>query len=104
MGAAVAALGGIAEREQKALVAAREILQTQVASGREGERRAGEIADRHVGIARQAGLDQPIVVQYVNWVGTLARGDLGKSYKSRNPISEAFTTLPWAMRIALSTT
>jgi peptide/nickel transport system permease protein len=44
---------------------------------------ADEAALRH-----QLGLDQPIVVQYVNWVGTLARGDLGKSFKSRNPVSE----------------
>ena len=35
MGAAVAALGRIAEREQEALVAAREVLQPQVAVGRE---------------------------------------------------------------------
>jgi len=44
---------------------------------------ADEAALRH-----QLGLDQPIVLQYVNWVGTLARGDLGKSFKSRNPVSE----------------
>src|SRR5438105_753658 len=39
---------------------------------------ADEAALRH-----QLGLDQHIVVQYVNWVGTLARGDLGKSFKSQ---------------------
>jgi len=44
---------------------------------------ADEAALRH-----QLGLDQPIVVQYVNWVGTLARGDLGKSFKSRNPVAD----------------
>jgi peptide/nickel transport system permease protein len=44
---------------------------------------ADETALRH-----QLGLDQPLVVQYVNWVGTLAHGDLGRSFKSRNPIAE----------------
>jgi len=34
------------------------------------------------------GLDQPIYVQYGNWLTTLARGDLGQSFKSRNEIRE----------------
>jgi peptide/nickel transport system permease protein len=36
----------------------------------------------------QLGLDRPIFVQYVDWVGTLARADLGKSFKSRNPVAD----------------
>jgi peptide/nickel transport system permease protein len=34
------------------------------------------------------GLDQPIMVQYVNWLGQLLRGDLGLSYVSRTPVAE----------------
>jgi peptide/nickel transport system permease protein len=44
---------------------------------------AEEVALRH-----QLGLDQPLIVQYVDWVGTLAHGDLGRSFKSRNPVAE----------------
>lgn len=44
---------------------------------------ADEAALRH-----QLGLDQPMFVQYVNWVGTLAHGDLGHSFKSRNPVKD----------------
>jgi peptide/nickel transport system permease protein len=44
---------------------------------------ADEAALKH-----QLGLDQPLVVQYVSWVGTLARGDLGRSFKSRNPVAD----------------
>jgi peptide/nickel transport system permease protein len=44
---------------------------------------ADEVALRH-----QLGLDQPLIVQYVDWVGTLARGDLGRSFKSRNPVAD----------------
>jgi peptide/nickel transport system permease protein len=44
---------------------------------------ADEAALRH-----QLGLDQPIYVQYVNWLGTLAHGDLGRSFKSRNPVAD----------------
>ena len=46
MRAAIAALGRIAERQQKAFVAAREILQAQVAVGRKIQRLAREVADR----------------------------------------------------------
>ncbi|MEM8858791.1 MAG: ABC transporter permease [Chloroflexota bacterium] len=36
----------------------------------------------------ELGLDQPLPVQYVTWVGQLSRGDLGFSYVSRTPVSE----------------
>jgi peptide/nickel transport system permease protein len=39
-------------------------------------------------LRRQLGLDRPVYLQYVDWLGTLARGDLGRSFKSRNPVSE----------------
>jgi peptide/nickel transport system permease protein len=39
-------------------------------------------------LSHQLGLDQPIYVQYVNWLGTLARGDLGHSFKSHNPVTD----------------
>jgi peptide/nickel transport system permease protein len=44
---------------------------------------ADEAALRH-----QLGLDQPIYVQYGQWLGTLARADLGHSFKSRNPVAD----------------
>jgi len=34
----------------------------------------------------QLGLDQPIFIQYVNWLGTVLHGDLGHSFRSRAPI------------------
>jgi peptide/nickel transport system permease protein len=34
----------------------------------------------------QLGLDRPMYVQYVDWLGTLARGDLGHSFKSHQPV------------------
>jgi peptide/nickel transport system permease protein len=44
---------------------------------------ADETALRH-----QLGLDQPIYAQYISWLGTLAHGDLGHSFKSRNPVTD----------------
>ncbi len=39
-------------------------------------------------IRREAGLDQPLILQYLNWVAGLFRGDLGTSYVNNRPISE----------------
>ncbi|GIX48529.1 MAG: peptide ABC transporter permease [Candidatus Tectimicrobiota bacterium] len=36
-------------------------------------------ADKQL-LMRDLGLDRPLVVQYVSWLGNLLRGDLGKSY------------------------
>lgn len=32
------------------------------------------------------GLDQPLVVQYVKWLGAIVQGDFGRSYVSRRPV------------------
>jgi peptide/nickel transport system permease protein len=40
----------------------------------------------------QLGLDQPLPVQYVRWLGQLLRGNLGFSYISGEPISQMILT------------
>jgi peptide/nickel transport system permease protein len=37
-------------------------------------------------LREQFGLDRPLLVQYLDWLGGLARGDLGTSYISKAPI------------------
>src|SRR4051794_20890702 len=51
---------------------------------------AGQNADpAAVAAIRQAnGLDQPLVAQYLIWLGNVLRGDLGVSFFSRAPISQ----------------
>lgn len=39
-------------------------------------------------IRHQLGLDQPLPVQYVKYLGRLAQGDLGRSYKQKTGVSE----------------
>ncbi|MFN3256511.1 MAG: ABC transporter permease [Ilumatobacter sp.] len=34
------------------------------------------------------GLDEPVVVQYLRWIGNLVQGDLGQSIRSLNPVTE----------------
>jgi peptide/nickel transport system permease protein len=58
---------------------------------------ADEDALRH-----QLGLDRPIYEQYVDWLGTLARADLGRSFKSRNPITgELGNRIPVTLELGL---
>jgi peptide/nickel transport system permease protein len=43
----------------------------------------------------QLGLDRPIVLQYVDWLGNLLHGDLGHSFRSHQPItSELANRIP----------
>jgi peptide/nickel transport system permease protein len=48
------------------------------------------------------GLDQPPVQQYVRWLALLARGDLGLSLRTRQPVTEALLErLPVTVELAL---
>ena len=47
------------------------------------------------------GLDQSIVMQYLHWIGGLARGDLGYSYVSEKPaLDEILPRIPITARLA----
>ena len=39
-------------------------------------------------IREELGLNDPLIVQYVNWVKDALRGDLGRSFKSNLPVTE----------------
>src|SRR5262245_37555191 len=60
MGAAETALGRVAEREQKTLVPAREILQANIAFSGKGQGLARQIADHCIGCTRRGALDEPV--------------------------------------------
>ncbi len=47
-----------------------------------------DVDPRVIELVRQKyGLDQPLPVQYVKWMGNLARGDLGESFRYRRPVA-----------------
>ena len=51
---------------------------------------ATELGQRaHDELARQMGLDRPILVRYLVWLGNFATGDLGRSLVTAQPIAEA---------------
>ena len=39
-------------------------------------------------IRRELGLDQPVYIQYVKFIGRLVRGDLGMSYRQKRPVTQ----------------
>ena len=41
---------------------------------------------------RRLGLDKPLVVQYGTWLGRFARGDMGETEVSREPIAAKLRT------------
>ena len=45
-------------------------------------------ADVRAELRRQLGLDQPIHVQYLGWMGRVLRGDLGRSIRNSEPVVE----------------
>ena len=52
-------------------------------------------------IEKDLGLDQPIVIQYVQWISGLAHGDLGYSYISEKPaLQEILPRLPISGKLA----
>ena len=64
-----------------------------------------------VALTRELGFDQPVVVQYGQWLGEIARGDLGKSYrydlpawqviKPRIPVSAELAVLALLVSVLL---
>jgi dipeptide transport system permease protein len=56
-----------------------------------GERRLDPAA--HAALVKQLGLDQPLPVQYLHYVGQLLQGDLGKSLVTREPVAAEFAVL-----------
>ena len=42
-------------------------------------------------LRRQFGLDQPLLVQYVKYLGALARGQLGQSFALHRPVADVLT-------------
>jgi peptide/nickel transport system permease protein len=50
----------------------------------------------------QLGLDQPLPIQYVSWVGNVLRGDLGRSVRTNQSVLEAIVTrLPVTVELSV---
>lgn len=53
-------------------------------------------------IRKKYGLDQPIHIQYAKWMGNLAQGDLGESFRYRRPVASLIAErVPYTLQLAL---
>ena len=61
--------------------------------------------ERLAALRERFGLDQPLWVQYGRWLGRAARGDLGTSLRTGEPVASAIgERLPVTLGLALATT
>jgi peptide/nickel transport system permease protein len=73
--------------------------------GDPADRIAGEKATKQVleNIRERYGLNKPIYIQYLRYVGGLVRGDLGESYIYHKPVSvEILEKLPASVQLAVA--
>jgi peptide/nickel transport system permease protein len=53
-------------------------------------------------IREKYGLDQPVHVQYVKWLGNLATGDLGESFRYRRPVADLIAErIPYTLQLSI---
>ena len=53
-------------------------------------------------IREKYGLDQPVHVQYVKWLGNLATGDLGESFRYRRPVADVIAErIPYTLQLSI---
>lgn len=63
----------------------------------------GSTTDQLDSLRSELGTDQPVPVQYAQWVGDLVRGDLGDSFTSRQPVADLVAAkLPITVPLSLS--
>ncbi len=56
-------------------------------------------------LRREYALDRPLPVQYLTWLGRLARGDLGQSFREQRPVLDVIAErLPATARLAFAAT
>jgi peptide/nickel transport system permease protein len=67
-----------------------------------GQRADPETLER---LRREYALDRPLPVQYAVWLGRLARGDLGESFREQRPVRDVILErLPATARLAIAAT
>ncbi len=65
--------------------------------------RQGQVDPEVIELLRQKyGLDQPIHVQYVKWLGNVARGDFGESFRTRRPVRNMLAeAIPYTLQLTI---
>jgi peptide/nickel transport system permease protein len=60
-------------------------------------------SDERATLLANAGLDQPLTIQYLHYLGNLVRGDLGYSYQRHEPVAMVLAgRLPWTLLLTVT--
>lgn len=71
-----------------------------IAEKRYGEEATAGAVER---VREEKGLDQPLVVQYADWLGAVLQGDFGESFRTGRPVfGEVMSRLPATAELALA--
>jgi peptide/nickel transport system permease protein len=67
------------------------------------QRRQRQMEPELMELLRQKwGLDQPVHVQYVKWLGNVAKGDLGESFRYRRPVTALIAErIPYTLQLTI---
>lgn len=53
-------------------------------------------------LRQKYGLDQPLHIQYVRWLGAVARGDFGESFRHRRPVNRLLAeAIPYTLQLTV---
>ncbi len=80
-------------------------LMLHTAGGDPAEVRLGQRADAEslAAVRRELGLDRPLAVQYLDFLGNAVQGDLGRSYRSNVPVNDEIRTrFPATIELAVA--
>ncbi|MBI2887926.1 MAG: ABC transporter permease [Chloroflexi bacterium] len=70
-----------------------------------GEEAATATPEQIEAFRQRYGLDQPFFIQYTTWLKNALQGDLGRSFRNREPVTESIATrLPVTLELALLST
>jgi len=69
------------------------------------EREGGDVGQAEIqNIKERYGLDQPVYMQYLKWVGGFIHGDFGESFKAKEPVLKIIKErIGWTVLISLGT-
>ncbi len=71
-----------------------------IAEQRYGEDATGQVVEM---VREEKGLDQPLITQYVNWLGGILQGDFGESFRTQRPVfQEIMSRIPATAELALA--
>lgn len=60
-------------------------------------------AEQKAEVLEKHGLNKPVSEQYLTYIGSILKGDLGYSYRSKKPVADIVSErLPWTLLLSIT--